>query len=96
MVKKKVKDVVELPRIVIKDVDPKDVDWMQGSRGKYLEVYKRVRDMKIGEAISVEGANRNITLCSRQWLRKRVKGNWHLRGSYDADTNVAYIMKTDN
>jgi TusA-related sulfurtransferase len=76
----------------ITKIDPKTVDW-RPSRGKYLEVKKKVASLKIGEALCVECDAKALGAGVRQYCFKKVKGVYGLRTRFTG--KVWYFMKTD-
>ncbi len=78
---------------IITKIDPSTLDWNRTQ--KYLPVCKAVSQLKIGEAISVAGIERQSACSSiRSWSYKNVKGVYRIRTQYKKENQVAVFWKT--
>ena len=69
-------------KIKIKKLTKQEVDqteWRPTSESKYIDVYRSVASLKIGEGVEVEATSSGLGTAVRKYCHKNVKGNYVLR-----------------
>lgn len=73
--------------------NPDLLTWYSGS--KYVELYKKLSQLKIGDCYKIEGLEKDHILNgARTWCYKHVKGDYRIRTRIDSKSRVGYFYKT--
>ena len=78
----------------IKKVDPKSVEWRgqyDGPPTKNIQIYERVKKMKIGGAISIKPGSHSLGSNIRTFCSRHSPGDYRIRTRLVKDT--LYVMK---